>query len=87
MKDKKGYGIVIPNDLSVEKWNKLTPEEILVQLKEFDKEAFYRMAKDAGVDVDLLEKSGYEYDGISELSIIEVESFLPHDCLLPKAHP
>ena len=33
MKDKKGYGIVIPNDLSVEKWNKLTSEEILVQLK------------------------------------------------------
>lgn len=79
MKDKKGYGIVIPNDLSVEKWNKLTPEEILVQLKEFNKEAFYRMAEDAGVDVDLLEKSGYEYDGISELSIIEAESFLPQD--------
>ena len=79
MKDKKGYGIVIPNDLSVEKWNKLTSEEILVQLKEFNKGAFYRMAEDAGVDVALLDKSGYEYDGISELSIIEAESFLPQD--------
>lgn len=79
MKDKKGYGIVIPNDLSFEKWNKLTPEEILARLKGLNKEAFYRMAKDAGVDVALLDKSGYEYDGISELSIIEAESFLPQD--------
>ena len=77
MKDKKGYGIVIPKGLSASKWNKLTPEEILAQLKNLNKDAFFRMAEDAGVDLELLKSSGYEYDGISELALIELEVVIP----------
>lgn len=77
MKDKKEYGIVIPKGLSASKWNKLTPEEILALLKDLNKDAFYRMAEDADVDLVLLKSSGYEYSGISELALIELEVFLP----------
>lgn len=77
MKDKKGYGIVIPKGLSASKWNKLTPEEIFAQLKDLNKDAFYRMAEDAGVDLELLKSTGYEYSGISKLALIELEVFLP----------
>lgn len=77
MEDKKGYGIVIPKDLSVGKWNRLKPEEILAQLKELNKGAFYSLAKDAEVDLELLKSSGYEYGGISELALIELEAVLP----------
>ena len=77
MKDKKGYGIVISKGLPVSKWNKLTPEEILAQPKELNKDAFYRIAEDAGVDLELLKSSVYEYGRISELALIELEVFPP----------
>ena len=79
MKDKKGYGLIIPEDLSPESWISLTPQQILTELKDYNYEAFYRMAEDAGIDVDLLEKSGYEYNGLSELALIELEALVGID--------
>ena len=68
MIDKKGYGLIIPEDLVPERWECLTPQQMLSELKDYNVEAFYRMAVDAGIDVALLDKSGYEYDGLSELA-------------------
>lgn len=79
MKDKKGSGLIIPEDLSPESWINLTPQQILTELKDYNYEAFYRLAEDAGIDVDLLEKSGYEYNGLSGLALIELEAFVGID--------
>ena len=75
-KEKKGYGIVIPADLTVGKWDTLTPQDIIEQLKALTCDAFYRMSRAVDLDLDLLETSGYEYDGLSEIAVIELEAFL-----------
>ena len=79
MIDKKGYGLIIPEDLTPESWEGLTPQQMLTELKDYNVEAFYRMAEDAGIDVALLDKSGYEYDGISQLALMELEAFQGSD--------
>ena len=48
---------------------------MLTELKDYNVEAFYRMAEDAGIDVALLDKSGYVYDGLSQLVLMELEVF------------
>lgn len=75
-KEKKGYGIVIPADWTVGKWDTLTPQDIIEQLKALTCDAFYRMSRAVDLDLDLLETSGYEYDGLSEIAVIELEAFL-----------
>ena len=75
MNDKKGYGLIIPQDLAPDSWEDLTPQQMLTELKDYNVEAFYRMAEDAGIDVALLDKSGYEYDGLSQLALMELEVF------------
>ena len=75
MIDKKGYGLIIPEDLTPESWEGLTPQQMLTELKDYNVEAFYRMSEDAGIDVVLLDKSGYEYDGLSQLALMELEAF------------
>lgn len=75
MIDKKGYGLIILEDLTPESWEGLTPQQMLSELKDYNVEAFYRMAVDAGIDVALLDKSGYDYDGFSQLALMELEAF------------
>lgn len=75
MNDKKGYGLIIPEDLVPESWEGLTPQQMLSELKDYNVEAFYHMAEDSGIDVALLDKSGYEYDGLSQLALMELEAF------------
>ena len=75
MIDKKGYGLIIPEDLAPESWEGQTPQQMLTELKDYNVEAFYRMAEDAGIEVALLDKSGYEYDGLSQLALMELEAF------------
>lgn len=77
MDKKKGYGLVIPTDWKVGKWDKLTAQEIVNQLKVLNRDAFYRMAAAVDIDLALLEKSGYEYDGLSEVVEKELEAFVP----------
>lgn len=77
MDKNKGYGLVIPTDWKVGKWNKLTAQEIVSQLKELNRDAFYRMAAAADIDLALLEQSGYVYDGLSEVAKKELEAFVP----------
>ena len=79
MNDKKGYGLIIPEDLAPESWEGLTPQHLLSELKDYNVEAFYHMAEDSGIDVALLDKSGYEYDGISQLALMELEAFQGED--------
>ena len=76
MDKNKGYGLVIPTDWKVGKWNKLTAQEIVSQLKESNRDAFYRMAAAADIDLALLEQSGYEYEGLSEVAEKELEAFV-----------
>lgn len=76
MATKKGYGLIIPKEWKAGKWNKLSAREILAQLKVLNHDAFYRMAEGAGIDIALLEMSGYDYDGVSELALIELGNFL-----------
>lgn len=75
MIDKKGYGLIIMEDLAPESWEGLTPQQMLSELKDYNVEAFYHMAEDSGIDVALLDKSGYEYDGFSQLALMELEAF------------
>lgn len=75
----KGYGIVIPNDWVVGKWDALATEDIIAQLKALNRDAFYRMAEDVDIDLELLEASGYECDGLSEIAVMELEAFLNAD--------
>lgn len=82
MADKKGYGIVIPNEWESGRWDGLSANEILVQLKRLNQEAFYRMAADVDIDLALLEDADYDFDGISELAIIDLEAYLSEDKFL-----
>lgn len=75
MADKKGYGIVIPNEWDFKKIEKLSLEEFFQELMRLDKEAFYRMAKDVELDLPLLESAGYEYQGLSSIALIELDDF------------
>lgn len=77
MDKNKGYGLVIPTDWKVGKWDQLTAQEIASQLKELNRDAFYRMAADVDIDLALLEQSGYEYEGLSEVAEKELEVFVP----------
>lgn len=76
MNEKKGYGLIIPSDFEVGKWEKETAHNIIDQLKKLTRDAFYRMAKEADIDLELLESAGYEFDGIPEIAIIELEGYL-----------
>lgn len=68
--------MIIPADFEVSKWEKETAQNILDQLRRLTNDAFYRMAEEVGIDLGLLGKAGYEYSGISELSMIELEACL-----------
>ncbi len=58
MNEKKGYGLIIPSDFEVGKWEKETAQNILDQLKKLTRDVFYRMAKEADIDLELLESAG-----------------------------
>lgn len=73
--DKKGYGIVIPNDWDAKKIEKLSLEDFHEELMRLDKEAFYRMANEVELDLPLLENAGYEYQGLSSIALIELDNF------------
>lgn len=75
MADKKGYGIVIPNDWDTKKIKKLSLEDFHEELMRLDKEAFYRMANEVELDLPLLKKAGYEYQGLSSIALIELDNF------------
>lgn len=75
MADKKGYGIFIPNDWDTKKIEKLSLEDFHEELMRLDKEAFYRMANEVELDLPLLEKAGYEYQGLSSIALIELDNF------------
>lgn len=75
MADKKGYGIVIPNEWDYKEIEKLSLEEFYAELMRLDMEAFYRMANDVKLDLPLLENAGYEYQGLSSIALIELDDF------------
>lgn len=77
MDKKKEYGLVIPPNWKPGKWDKSPVQEIVKKLKELNHAAFYRMAADVDIDLKLLEQSGYEYAGLSEVAVIELEAFMP----------
>ena len=79
MTDKKGYGIVIPNEWETGRWDDISANEILVQLERLNQEAFYSMAADVDIDLAMLEDADYDYDGISELAVIELKAYLSED--------
>ena len=53
MNEKKGYGLIIPSDFEVGKWEKETAQNILDQLKRLTNDAFYRMAEEIDIDLEL----------------------------------
>ena len=61
--------------MAPDSWEGLTPQQMLTELMDYNVEASYRMAEDAGADVALLDKSGYEYDVLSQLALMELEAF------------
>lgn len=73
--------MIIPSDFEIGKWEKETAQNILDQLKRLTNDAFYRMAEDVRIDLDLLTESGYEFDGLSTIAVKELESCLPNDKL------
>jgi len=75
MEDKKGYGIVIPNEWDSKEIEKFSLEDFHEELMRLDKEAFYRMANDVELDLPLLENAGYEYQGLSSIALIELDNF------------
>ena len=79
MADKKGYGIVIPNEWETGRWDDISANEILVQLERLNQEAIYSMAADVDIDLAMLEEADYDYDGISELAVIELKAYLSED--------
>ena len=79
MNEKKGYGLIIPADFEVSKWEKETAQNILDQLRRLTNDAFYRMAEEVGIDLELLTESGYEFDGLSTIAVKELESCLSDD--------
>ena len=79
MNEKKGYGLIIPADFEVSKWEKETAQDILDQLRRLTNDAFYRMAEEVGIDLELLTESGYEFDGLSTIAVKELESCLSDD--------
>ena len=79
MNEKKGYGLIIPADFEVSKWEKETAQNILDQLRRLTNDAFYRMAEEVGIDLELLTESGYEFDGLSTIAVKEIESCLSDD--------
>ena len=79
MNEKKGYGLIIPADFEVPKWAKETAQDILDQLRRLTNDAFYRMAEEVGIDLELLTESGYEFDGLSTIAVKELESCLSDD--------
>ncbi|MDE7413925.1 MAG: hypothetical protein K2N05_09100 [Muribaculaceae bacterium] len=79
MNEKKGYGLIIPADFEVAKWEKETAQNILDQLKRLTKDAFYRMAEEVGINLELLTESGYEFDSLSTIAVKELESCISDD--------
>lgn len=79
MDKNKGYGLVIPENYNPGMWDKLATPEIIKQLKVLTREAFYRMAEDVKIDILLLKKSGYEYDGVSEIALMESQAYLSEE--------
>lgn len=79
MPNKKGYGIVIPNDWRTGKWDDTDAKEILTHLKELTCDAFQRMIREVDVDLMLLKESGYKYKGVAELAVKELEAYLSQD--------
>lgn len=77
MDKNKGYGLIIPTNWKVGKWDTLAAQEIVNQLRVLNRDAFYRMAADVDIDLALLEQSGYEYEGLSEVAEKELETFVP----------
>lgn len=77
MEKKKGYGLVIPANWKSGKWDKLTIQEIVNQLRVLNRDTFYRMAAAVDIDLALLAQSGYVYDGLSEVAKKELEAFVP----------
>lgn len=75
----KGYGIVIPADWTPGRWDTLSVQDIISQLKTLNRDAFYRMAENVDIDLKLLTESGYEYNGLSRIAVIELEAFCPSD--------
>lgn len=71
--------MIIPADFEVSKWEKETAQNILDQLRRLTNDAFYRMAEEVGIDLELLTESGYEFDGLSTIAVKEIESCLSDD--------
>lgn len=76
MTEKKGYGLIIPSDWGMNRWYLLSSQDVINQLSKLTCDTFYRMAEEVGIDIALLKESGYEFSGVSELSIIELEACL-----------
>lgn len=66
---------VIPEDWEPSMLLNKDADEIIDVMLKLDKEAFYRMAEAAGIDLDLLKRAGYEYQGPSHMALSEMRWF------------
>lgn len=82
--DGKGYGIVIPADWEPRRFKDMTADEILRVMLRLDEDAFYRMAEAVDIDLDLLTRAGYEYEGLSSIALEELTNFLHDEPLVGK---
>lgn len=71
--------MIIPVDFEVAKWEIGTAQNILDQLKRLTNDAFYRMAEEVGINLELLTESGYEFDSLSTIAVKEFESCISDD--------
>lgn len=71
--------MIIPVDFEVAKWEIGTAQNILVQLKRLTNDAFYRMAEEVGINLELLTEFGYEFDSLSTIAVKEFESCISDD--------
>ena len=72
--EKKGYGIVIPAEWKASDFNG-SLDDLFAWIVELDKKAFYRLADAGGIDLELLERAGYEYEGLSFVALNEFENY------------
>lgn len=78
MENNKGYGIVIPGDWSPSRFEGKSEADILKVMLQLDEDAFYRMAEAVDIDLDLLTRAGYEYEGLSTIALEELQNLM-HD--------
>lgn len=70
------YGAIVPVEWDCSTVERLGMKKIVAEVAKRDRQLFYKLAKPAGIDLELLEKAGYEYKGLSALAQWELKNLL-----------